>query len=144
MGDTYLTKQLKQVARLIATRDDRKADRDFFFVTLNGFDLHSDASEGLEELFKDVDDSLKAFVTEVKAQGVWDSVVLASESDFGRSLQSNGAGTDHAWAGNHMILGGKVKGGSLLSSRILQNSMRHTSFPRRLYLTRKVHAVLPH
>jgi len=114
-GDTYLTKQLKQVARLIATRDDRKAERDFFFVTLNGFDLHSDAGEGLEELFKDVDDSLKAFVTEIQAQGVWDNTVIATESDFGRSLQSNGAGTDHAWAGNHMVLGGKVKGGSILN-----------------------------
>merc|ERR1711907_237004 len=63
----------------------------------------------------DIDDSLKAFVTEIKAQGVFDSTVIATESDFGRSLQSNGAGTDHAWAGNHMILGGKVKGGSVLN-----------------------------
>merc|ERR1712139_253604 len=70
-GDSYLTKQLKQVARLIATRNDRKAERDLFFVHLNGFDLHSDASEGLEELFTDVDDSLHAFVTEVQAQGVF-------------------------------------------------------------------------
>merc|ERR1712100_236073 len=74
-----------------------------------------DASEGLEELFTDIDDSLRAFLTEIKAQGVWDNVVLASESDFGRSLQSNGAGTDHAWAGNHMILGGKVKGGKIFN-----------------------------
>jgi len=114
-GDTFLTKQLKQVARLIATRNERNAERDFFYVKLNGFDLHSDASEGLEELFTDIDDSLRAFVTEIKAQGVWDNVVLATESDFGRSLQSNGAGTDHAWAGNHIILGGKVKGGKIFN-----------------------------
>lgn len=114
-GDTFLTKQLKQVARLIATRSDRNAERDFFFVNLNGFDLHSDASEGLAELFTDIDDSLNAFVTEIKAQGVWDNIVIATESDFGRSLQSNGAGTDHAWAGNHMVMGGKVKGGKVLN-----------------------------
>jgi uncharacterized protein (DUF1501 family) len=114
-GDTFLTKQLKQVARLIATRNDRNAERDFFFVKLNGFDLHSDAHELLSELFTDIDDSLKAFVTEIKAQGVFDNTVIATESDFGRSLQSNGAGTDHAWAGNHMVIGGKVKGGSILN-----------------------------
>lgn len=114
-GDTFLTKQLKQVARLIATRDDRKAERDFFFVRLNGFDLHSNANEGLGELFTDLDDSLKAFVTEIKAQGVFDNTVIATESDFGRSLQSNGHGTDHAWAGHHVVIGGKVKGGSVLN-----------------------------
>lgn len=52
-----------------------------------------------------------AQVGEMKAQNIFDSVVIASESDFGRTLSSNGAGTDHAWAGNHFVLGGKVNGG---------------------------------
>merc|ERR1712217_201000 len=47
------------------------------------------------------------------AQGIFDDVVMASESEFGRSLTTNGAGTDHAWAGNHFILGGKVNGGKI-------------------------------
>eukprot|EP01083_Nonionella_stella_P122430 368341_1 len=54
---------------------------------------------------------MDAFQAEMKRQGVWDDVVVVSVSDFGRTLTSNGAGTDHAWAGNHFILGGKVKGG---------------------------------
>ena len=45
---------------------------------------------------------------ELKAQNIFDSVVIASESDFGRTLSTNGAGTDHAWAGNYFVLGGKV------------------------------------
>jgi len=54
-------------------------------------------------------------VKESKAQGVFDSVVLASASDFGRTLTSNGAGTDHAWAGNHFVLGGSINGGKVLN-----------------------------
>merc|ERR1711924_377746 len=48
---------------------------------------------------------------ELKAQNIFESVVIASESDFGRTLSSNGAGTDHAWAGNHFVIGGNVNGG---------------------------------
>ena len=44
-------------------------------------------------------------------QGVFDSVVLVTTSDFGRTLTSNGKGTDHGWAGNHFVVG--VKGGEI-------------------------------
>merc|ERR1712139_184539 len=55
--------------------------------------------------------SLQGFVEELRAQNVFNSVVVATGSDFGRTLSSNGGGTDHAWAGNHFIIGGNVKGG---------------------------------
>lgn len=65
-------------------------------------------------LFGDVDTSLGKFATEMKAQGIWDDVVVLTVSDFGRTLTSNGKGTDHAWGGNHFIAGGKVRGGRIL------------------------------
>ena len=34
-------------------------------------------------------------------------------SDFGRTLTSNGNGSDHAWGGNVMVMGGAVKGGQI-------------------------------
>merc|ERR1719387_138330 len=107
--------QLQQVARLIATREQRKVERDFFFVQIGGFDAHSNAAEVLELKFQEIDESLKEFVTELEAQNVFDKTVLATESDFGRSLTSNGAGTDHGWAGNHFVLGGDVDGGRVLN-----------------------------
>ena len=36
--------------------------------------------------------------------------MLFSASDFGRTLTSNGAGSDHAWGGNHFVVGGPVAG----------------------------------
>lgn len=39
-----------------------------------------------------------------------DNVVLFTASDLGRTLTSNGDGSDHGWGGNSMILGGRVNG----------------------------------
>jgi cullin-associated NEDD8-dissociated protein 1 len=114
-AETKLEKQLHQVARLIKTREERKAERDLFFVHIGGFDSHSYASEVLEEKFKDINDSLEGFVAELVGQGVFDDTVLFTESDFGRSLTSNGAGTDHGWAGNHFVIGGNVQGGKVFN-----------------------------
>ena len=37
-------------------------------------------------------------------------VTLFTASDFGRTLTSNGRGSDHAWGGNHLVVGGGVNG----------------------------------
>jgi len=98
---------------LIAAREARKVERDLFYVSLGGFDAHSNAAEVLSELFTKINNALEEFVGELKAQSIFDSVVIASESDFGRTLSSNGAGTDHAWAGHHFVIGGKINGGRI-------------------------------
>ena len=40
-------------------------------------------------------------------------MVTFTISDFGRTLSSNGNGSDHAWGGNQMIMGGAVDGGKI-------------------------------
>ena len=40
-------------------------------------------------------------------------VTTFTASDFGRTLRSNGRGTDHAWGGNQIIMGGAVRGGDV-------------------------------
>jgi len=110
-----LSDQLRQVARLISTRSQRKVNRDFFFVSDRGWDMHKNLKTGLADKFKEVDDALKFFVTELKAQGTFDSTLLFSMSEFGRTLDYNGQGTDHGWGGNHFVLGGSVKGGRMLN-----------------------------
>ena len=47
----------------------------------------------------------------MKAMGVWDQVALQSLYEFGRTMTSNGRGTDHGWGGNHFVIGGAVRGG---------------------------------
>jgi uncharacterized protein (DUF1501 family) len=44
---------------------------------------------------------------------VYDNVTTFSMSDFGRTLTSNGNGSDHAWGGNIIVTGGAVNGKKL-------------------------------
>eukprot|EP00927_Polykrikos_kofoidii_P059399 TRINITY_DN54558_c0_g1_i1.p1 TRINITY_DN54558_c0_g1~~TRINITY_DN54558_c0_g1_i1.p1 ORF type:complete len:1948 (+),score=287.27 TRINITY_DN54558_c0_g1_i1:50-5845(+) len=123
--DDVLSQQLHQVARLIKSRDERKAERDLFFVELAGFDTHTSVDEVLLEKFTILNDALEGFVAELKAQSIFDSTVIVTSSDFGRTLTSNGLGTDHAWAGNYFVIGGDVKGGKIYNdfpSSLLQDS----------------------
>eukprot|EP00928_Gymnodinium_smaydae_P011944 TRINITY_DN1436_c0_g1_i1.p1 TRINITY_DN1436_c0_g1~~TRINITY_DN1436_c0_g1_i1.p1 ORF type:complete len:1935 (-),score=245.15 TRINITY_DN1436_c0_g1_i1:282-5306(-) len=108
--------QLRQVALLIASREARSAERDFFYVELGGFDNHDELLQSLASQFEVLDAALRKFVTELKRQNVFDNVVLVTSSDFGRSLTSNGKGTDHGWAGNYIVLGGAVQGGRVFNA----------------------------
>merc|ERR1719150_1981738 len=69
----------------------------------------------LARRFTEIDGALRAFVAEMQAQKVWNNVVLATESEFARTLDSNGGGSDHAWAGNHFVIGGSINGGRVLN-----------------------------
>ena len=42
--------------------------------------------------------------------GLDDKVVTFTGSDFGRTLTSNGNGTDHGWGGHQLLIGGAVNG----------------------------------
>lgn len=110
-----LGQQLAQVSRLIAARgpDNRNAERDFFQVELHGFDTHSDVHEHLDAKFEQINAALELFVEEMREQGAFDDIVLVAQSDFGRTLSSNGFGTDHGWAGNTFLFGGSVNGGRI-------------------------------
>jgi len=105
---------LKQVARLIASRTMRKAERDFFFVGFGGFDMHTNLEMNLFNRFGTINQGITAFVNEMRAQGIWNDVVLATQSDFARTLDPNSnRGTDHAWAGQHFVISGGLKGGRI-------------------------------
>jgi len=113
--DSALKSQFYQVARMIATRKERKAERDFFFVQQGGWDHHQGIRGGLEGKLETLDEALAGFVTELKSQGIFDSVVIATESEFGRTLTFNGEGTDHGWGGNHIVIGGGINGGQVFN-----------------------------
>ena len=108
-----LALQLEQTARLVASRGFLKSKRDLFFVEIGGFDSHSNAFETLEDRFPEINAALDSFVQEMKLQGVWQNVTIVTASEFARTLTSNGAGTDHGWAGHMYMMGGSIKGGRI-------------------------------
>ncbi len=105
-----LAAQLAAVARLIAVRDRLGMRRQVFLVAAGGFDTHDDQNQLQPNLLGDVADSLAAFDAALLELGVAQDVVAFTQSDFGRTLTSNGDGTDHGWGAHQLVLGGAVAG----------------------------------
>ena len=105
-----LAAQLKMVARLIAARSSLGAKRQVFFVSMGGFDLHDNLLTNHVTNMTRVSDALTAFYKTTVNLGIDQSVTAFTASDFGRTLTSNGDGSDHGWGSHHFIVGGAVKG----------------------------------
>jgi len=115
--NSHLGRQLGMVAKMIDSRNERGTDADLFFLSTGGWDTHSQVLMNQENLFSNVDASFKAFADEMKGMGVWENVTLIETSDFARTLTQNGGlGSDHAWGGNYIMMGGSVKGSQIVGT----------------------------
>lgn len=112
---TTLGNQLAQVAKLMKFRTQLNMSRQIFFVNLGGFDTHSSELTGQSALWTQVSQAIKAFYDETVAQGIASQVTTFTMSDFNRTFNPSGSGssvgTDHAWGGHHLVIGGAVLGG---------------------------------
>ena len=105
-----LADQLKMVARLIGARNALGAKRQVFMVSIGGFDLHDNLIAQHPALLGKVSDALTAFYAATTELGIAGKVTAFTASDFGRTLTSNGDGSDHGWGSHHFMVGGAVKG----------------------------------
>ena len=105
-----LGNQLKLVARMIAARDTLGAKRQVFMVSMGGFDTHTGLTATHPGLMSKLGDAMSAFYQATVDLGVSNSVTTFTGSDFGRTLVSNNAGSDHGWGGMQFVLGGAVQG----------------------------------
>jgi uncharacterized protein (DUF1501 family) len=105
-----LGKQLGDIARLINLHSQLSVGRQVFFASLGGFDTHSGQSYQQGVLLADLDASLYAFYKATNQIGVDGAVTAFTMSDFGRTLQPSGSGTDHGWGSHHFVVGGGVSG----------------------------------
>jgi uncharacterized protein (DUF1501 family) len=109
-NDWGLGSQLHEVARVIKAHSSLDA-RQIFFVEIGGFDTHNSELATQTELLSIVDANLSAFWTALNEIGAQNQVTLFTMSEFGRTLGSNGDGSDHAWGNHHLVMGGAVQGG---------------------------------
>lgn len=107
---TQLGDQLRTVARLIERRDALDMQRQIFFVATGGFDSHDDQVANQPGLLAGISEAISAFYDATVQIGVADSVTTFTQSDFGRTLTSNGDGSDHAWGGVQFVVGDSVMG----------------------------------
>ena len=116
--DTKIGERLAMIARIMQARDPLLMQRQIFFVERGGWDHHNEVIAPQENLFEEINEALQAFWTEIGNSGpngdnLRDSVVIYTASDFGRTLTSNGSGSDHAWGGNHFVINGSMNGGKI-------------------------------
>ncbi len=109
-SNTNISKDLRMVAQSIAARNTLGAKRQIYFVEMGGFDTHDDLGNQHANLLERLDTAMSEFYAATEELGVSDCVTTYTISDFARTLSSNGNGTDHAWGGNTIVMGGAVKG----------------------------------
>ncbi len=103
--------QLKMVAKMItAGRDSLGLRRQVFFVSMGGFDNHDALLDRHRLLLTGLNGSMSAFHRATRQLGVANEVTTFTASDFGRTLSSNGDGSDHGWGAHHLVMGGAVRG----------------------------------
>jgi len=105
-----LSERLEMVAKTIAARDALGVTNQTFFVQLGGFDTHDNFLLEHGELMGILDTGLQSFYEALVELGVENDVTTFTISDFSRKLVSNGNGSDHAWGGHALVMGGAVAG----------------------------------
>ena len=108
---TNLGNQLKEVMRMIRLRSQMGPGRQVFFCALDGFDTHGGQDWQHWHLLSTLSQALSAFYDATVETGLAQNVTAFTQSEFGRTFQSNGGGSDHAWGNHQMVLGGAVQGG---------------------------------
>lgn len=108
---TGLGDKLAVVAKTIAAHQALGQTRQVFFVEMPGWDHHDDLLGKQALMLPELSGALKAFYDATEELGIAGDVTTFTASDFGRTLTSNGAGSDHGWGGNQIVMGGSVAGG---------------------------------
>jgi len=116
-SDDGLSEQMEIAARIIGVREALGQSRQILYCKMGGFDTHQNQNETQGPLFTEINRALTDFRQAMIALGVDDEVTTFTASDFNRTFTNNreteDAGTDHAWGGHSIVMGGSVRGGRL-------------------------------
>ena len=117
-GGNGLAEQLAMVARMIKVRAALGQNRNVFFVSLGGFDTHATqmADNTQPRLLRRISRALGAFYKALEEMSLENNVTTFTMSEFGRTLNSNGDGTDHGWGSVSLVMGGAINNAGALNS----------------------------
>ena len=110
---TRFAEQMRLVANMISVQQHLNQSRQIYFVAMGGWDTHDNQLADHPTLLSELANGMAAFYNATAELGVSEQVTAFTASDFGRTLTSNGDGTDHGWGGNHIVLGGAVQGADI-------------------------------
>jgi uncharacterized protein (DUF1501 family) len=110
--NTDIGKNLKTIASLISSDINTRV----YYVSLGSFDTHVDQHNKQEKLFSDLNDAVKPFTDDLKANHRFEDTLFMSFSEFGRRVGENGSGgTDHGTANNMFLISGGLKNKGVLN-----------------------------
>lgn len=83
-----------------------------YYASHGGFDTHTNQTGSHPARIGQLDEALRTFFKDIKAQGNFNRVVLMTFSEFGRRVKENASGgTDHGAAAPLFLFGGGIKPG---------------------------------
>ena len=107
-----LGNSMKTIASLIFSEINTKV----YYVSLGSFDTHINQEAQQQRLFTEMNDAVKAFIKDLKANNRFDDVMLFTFSEFGRRVAQNASnGTDHGTANNMFLISGGLKQKGLIN-----------------------------
>jgi uncharacterized protein (DUF1501 family) len=115
---------LAEIAKIISVRDKLSVKRQIFYIGYGSFDSHDNQLTSQPALFDTISKAMAAFYTcTVNDLKIPQSITTFTLSEFARTLNSNGDGTDHAWAGVQFVMGGSVRGGQFYGAPAVSGGM---------------------
>jgi uncharacterized protein (DUF1501 family) len=109
---TYPANSLAGDLKLVAQMITAGLPTRVYYVTLGGFDTHSNQVQRHEKLMETLSSALAAFADDLKALGQLDRTTVMTFSEFGRRVNENGSqGTDHGEAAPLFVMGSAIKPG---------------------------------
>jgi uncharacterized protein (DUF1501 family) len=112
--NSYLAQDMRMMADVISVQQYLGAQRQIFFTTFGGWDHHNNVLQNQATMVPVLDGAMTAFQSAMNDLMLDDRVTTITISDFARTLTTNSDGSDHAWGGNSMIMGGAVNGGTII------------------------------
>lgn len=99
---------LETITKMMKVGVEKGYRRQIFLVQHGGFDTHGSQLEVHPRILRELSLGMEHFSSALEELGLSEKVVSYTTSDFGRTVSSNGDGTDHGWGGNQMIMGGGI------------------------------------
>jgi uncharacterized protein (DUF1501 family) len=133
-----LAADLKLVAQMIAAGLPTRV----YYVSLGGFDTHSNQAQRHDRLMDTLSNALASFVDDLAALGHLDRTTVMTFSEFGRRVAENGSqGTDHGEAAPLFVMGGSIAPGfhgaapDLRREKLSRGDVAYQLDFRRIYAT---------
>lgn len=120
-SNSRLSQDLRMMAEIISVQQFLGNNRQIFFTTFGGWDHHDEVLNNQNRMLPILSNAMSEFYAAMEEISKQNDVIIFTISDFARTLTSNGNGSDHAWGGNSMILGGAIDGGKIYGDYPLIN-----------------------